>query len=404
MLLCSCGSSINSVSDEHFDADGSFVKDTSAVAPFTLTAPITVKFFVEVSGSMNGFFRPNIPTQFKADVWEIMSYLSSRAPEVTILTNNGDMGRSFPMAKFQTQMNTGAFISSSSTKVPLMLKTILQNLNTDEGEVAVLISDMKYSPVGAAAPEVLLSQYGTDVSNILGKYNKAVCLIGATSDYADRRGRIVCENSPYYYFVIGNGEQVAVMRNVISTFLQNNNHFIDNIEGGFNYGRPSYSFGMPENCYQMADNEPTFCGVDDTVNGTCTIKLKVDLENYRWLIAQDTTYFNKAFKAKMLHGSSVKVGNVELDVNNIVNKYMRRKATAIVDLQVSDMADDSDVIEWTLTLPDIDFSNFLPYLGATSEGDLTKSYSLEGFIKGIFYGGVVNSDLPSNYILVSKNE
>lgn len=395
-----CNSEINTVYDSHFTQNGELIRD-SATQHFTPTLPSQVKFYVEVSGSMNGFFRANAPTKFKADVWQILSYYSEITDGVTILTNDGTQGRKYPLSQFQTQMNTGAFVSTASTKVPLMLQSIIQSLDTDAGEVAVLISDMKYSPVGQAAPDVLLTQYSTDVSSIFGKFNKAISLVGATSEFLDRKGNPVCLTSPYYYLILGNAEQVADMRNCISTLLENNGDFIDNIESGFNYGAPSYAFGIPENAYQM-DEEPTFLGFDPSFSDTCTIKLKIDLANYRWAIT-NKTLFEQAFVCKALYGSEVKAGNVEFYIENITNKTLHRTAIAIVDLKLCNMASDSEVIEWSLRLPDLDITEFAPYLDAKDENDVTKSFSLENFIKGMFYGGVVNKSLCPNYILISKH-
>lgn len=410
LALMSC-SKINTVGDPHFEEDGTLIVDSQealdsveSVKPisFAPQKPSKIKFYVEVSGSMNGFFRPNRPTEFKADVWQIISYYSAIIPEITTLTNEGDMGASVSLSNFQTMMNTGAFVSSASTKVPIMLQSIINNLNTEAGEVAVLVSDMKYSPVGAAAPEVLLTQYSTDISRILGTSQKAVCLVGATSNYLDKSGSVVCDKSPYYFLIIGDGMQVADMRNGISTLLENNGRYIDNIESGFDYGAPTYSFGIPDNCFQMDEENPTFCGFDSSVSDTCMVKLKVNLENYRWIVANDQ-YFEKAFQYKALYGSNVKMGKVEYEIQNITDKELRRKATAIVELKVYDMAMDSEVIEWSLALPDTDVTLFTPYFGATTESDVTKSYSVDNFIKGIFYGGVVNKTLKPNYILISKN-
>lgn len=393
---------INTVGDPHFNADGTLPDsvDTISLKP---SAPTKVKFYVEVSGSMNGFFRANKTTNFKKDVWQILSYYSAIAPEITILTNDGSVGSSYPQTQFQTLMNTGAFVSSASTRVPLMLESIFDNLNTEEGEVAVLISDMKYSPVGAAAPEVLMSQYSTDISKILGTRKKAVSLIGATSDYLDKKGNVTTDKSPYYFFVIGDGEQVAFMRNGISTMLENNKRLVDNIESGFDYGVPTCSFGIPDNCWQLDDTTPTFVGFDESANDTCTIKMEVHLESYRWIVASES-YFKNAFKIKTLYGSNVELGKVEFDIKNITDKELVRTATAIAEVKVFDMAMDSEVLEWTLELPDTDYTLFSPYFdGAVSENDPTKSYSVADFVKGIFYGGVVNKKLKPNYILISKN-
>ena len=400
-MIISCGSIANTNNDPHFDEDGYLLKD-STVSSFSIEEPTKIKFYVEVSGSMNGFFRANAPTKFKADVWQILSYYEPVSDGVTILTNDGAQGTTLSIAQFQTQMNTGGFVSAASTKLPLMLKSIIQSLDTEAGEVAVLISDMKYSPVGEAAPQVLLTQYSTDISSIFGKFGKAICLIGATSEFLDKKGSVVFDTSPYYYLVLGKAEHVAEMRNGISALLVNNGSFIDNIESGFDYGAPSYTFGIPENGYQF-EEEPTFLGYDTSYSDTCTIKLKVDLANYRWAITKKEQ-FKKAFQCKALYGSEVKVDNVEFEIQNITDKVLKRTAVAIVDLKLCHMATDSEVIEWTLQLPDIDYLDFAPYLGGTEENDVTKTFSLENFIKGMFYGGVINKSLKPNYILISKKE
>jgi hypothetical protein len=70
-----------------------------------------------------------------------------------------------------------------------MLQNIVSRLK--KNDVAVLISDMKYSPVGSAAPEVLLTQYAADVARIAGNSKKAYSLICAISDYINKEGNDV---------------------------------------------------------------------------------------------------------------------------------------------------------------------------------------------------------------------
>lgn len=60
----SCGSNVNTNMNEHFTEDGFLITD-SLDTNFNRAMPSSVKFYVEVSGSMNGFFRANKPTQFK---------------------------------------------------------------------------------------------------------------------------------------------------------------------------------------------------------------------------------------------------------------------------------------------------------------------------------------------------
>ena len=400
--LVSCGGSlINTNHNDHFTDEGYFKKDS--IAEVFETPLSRIKFYVEVSGSMNGFFRANKPTHFKKDVWEICSYYEPIADNITILTNSGNEGANYTMDVFQTRMNTGAFVSAASTKVPLMLQSILSTLDTDKGEVAVLISDMKYSPVGSAAPNVLITQYSTDISKILGKFGKSVSLVCATSDYLDRTGKVITERSPYYFFIMGNSNAVAEVRDGISTLLKGNDRFVDNLESGFDYGVPKYSFGIPNKCFQL-DNEPTFIQYEESDGiDTCTVKLKVNLKPYRWLLT-DKNYFKEAFKVKALYGSEVEVGDVKIEVQNITNKELQRTAEAIVELKLPYMATESEVLEWTLQLPDTDYTLFGEFCGSTDENDCTKSYSIEAFMKGMFYGGIVNETLKPNYILISKNE
>lgn len=398
--LISCDP-VNTNYNDHFTDEGYFITDSTVTVDSQILLS-RIKFYVEVSGSMNGFFRANIPTKFKKDVWEICSYYESISHNVTILTNNGSEGANLPMAQFQTKMNTGAFISAASTKVPVMLNSILSSLDTDNGEVAVLISDMKYSPVGSAAPNVLITQYSTDISKILGNFGKSVCLVCATSDYLDRTGNVMTERSPYYFFIMGNSNAVAEVRDGISTLLKGNDSFVDNIESGFDYGHPKYSFGIPNKCYQL-DNEPTFLQYEEADEvDTCTIKLKVDLKPYRWLMT-DKEYLKEAFKIKPLYGSTVEIGKIDMEVKNITDTKLQRTAIATIELKLSDMPTDSEVLEWTLELPNTDYTLFSEFCGSTDENDYTKSYSIEAFMKGIFYGGLVNKTLESNYILVSKN-
>lgn len=396
-------SDINTVGDSHFSPEGELILDSADIDSFKMSPPARIKYYIESSGSMNGFFRPNRPTHFKSDVWEIMNYYSAAIPtDITVLTNDGSTGSQIPLNNFQTMMNTGAFVSNSSTQVPKMLESIYNDFDPKAGEVAILISDMKYSPVGSKAPKVLLEQYSTDISSKIGNYHYPVCLISATSNYLDKSGTEIETESPYYYFLIGPAECLAYLRNGFSTLLDNNKHFVDNIESGFDYGAISYSFGIPDNCFQLDDENPTFVGFDTSVSDTCLIKLKVDLENYRWLVA-DSNVFPNSFKIKALYGSNVKVDKIEYQIENITDKKLNRKATAIVDLKIFDLASDSEVLEWGFEFQDSDSKKLERFMGATSENDLSKTYSIEGFLKGIFYGGVVNKSLKHNFILISKN-
>jgi len=154
---------LNSLKDVHFTEDGK-LKDKPNTAK--IEKSVIVRFFIESSGSMNGFFRSNEPTAFKRDVYSIMSYYTNITKDINIMTNESSIEKTLTLSQFQSVMNAGKLQSNTSTKIPQMLTFILEKLH--KGEVAILISDMKYSPVGDQSPKVLLSQYSAEIAKIAG--------------------------------------------------------------------------------------------------------------------------------------------------------------------------------------------------------------------------------------------
>lgn len=389
------GSDFNTVPDSHFTPSGEIVKRPVSAK---IDSIAIVKFYVESSGSMNGFFRSNEPTRFKHDVYDIMSYYSNVTKGINIMTNQGGVAGQMSLAQFQTAMNTGSLQSSASTQVPIMLNTIISQLK--KNEVAVLVSDMKYSPVGAAAPSVLLSQYGSDVARIAGNSKKCFCLVSAVSDYIGKDGSLLTMNSPYYYLIIGDQDKVSFIRNGISSLLSKNKDYIDNIEEGYKYASVPYSFGIPKNAVQYI-GQPTFTDYDESL-GPCVISLKLHLEAYRWIM-ENKELLKKCFAVKSLYGSKVSIGGIDVKVDNYVNQELKRSVVATIKLNISNMPLDMDVIEWNLMIPSGQQITFIEkFYGATDENDITKSYSIESFIQGISQGGLVNTQPAPNYILISK--
>ena len=119
----------------------------------------------------------------------------------------------------------------------------------------------------------------------------------------------------------------------------------------------------------------------------------------------DDSMFKKCFSIKSIYGSTVNIKNIEIDVDNFDRKELKRKAIALVDIQVSNMQTEAEVLEWFIDTSSIDsdYTEFAPYLNAANENDRTGTYSMKDFIKGLFQGGVLNkvSD-KHNYILISK--
>lgn len=420
--LVACSTTLNTNYDAHFSEEGLptfFEKD----APLAPQMPKRVKWYVEVSGSMNGFFRANQPTNFKTDLWRALQQFAPQAQTVNILTDTGETGETLSLHNFQTAMNTGNFVSGASTQLPLMLRTITQQLPKKGGEVAILVSDMKYSPEGAAAPAVLMAQYSTDVAQLLQQSGCATSLICATSAYLDKSGTdIASARSPYYYLLLGAPAEVTAVRNSLSALLQEQGSLVDNIDGDFFQQRPSAVFGIPTRCEQK-DNLPTFTSYEDE-DGTdmCSLPLHIDLSPYRWLLRNEGA-LRKAFRVKALYGSAVSLGNITIstndtDIDNAFahapetstatvghNSLPSARAMATVELRLAHMPTESEVLEWTLSLPLEDVSRMKPFFdGAVSEADATKSFSVPDFLRGVQQSGKGNAMLPANYILVSRGK
>lgn len=399
-FLFSCGDPVNTVNDPNFTEEGLCLDTLKDV--MVAKAPSALGFYVEVSGSMNGFFRSNKATRFKKDVWSIVSNFGGN--DISILSNAGTVANTFSVNDFRSKMNSGQFVSNQETLVPIMLNSILNTLNFNEGQCAVLISDMKYSPERQKDVKVLLTQYQTDIRNVIGKYpGLAVSLIMAKSDYLASNGTIISDSSPYYFLILGKDENVAFMRNCIATLLEDNEDYGDCIEAGFNYKAPSYSFGIPDNAIQYLD-QPTFTNYDTEYSDTCKIVLEIDLSDYRWLITNEEA-FRGYFSVKSSYGSEVNVGNVKIDVNNHFNKQFKRKAEATVELQIFNMYTESDVIEWTLNHPEFSVTQeFTNIMSAEKENDYDGSFSLDKFVSGVFNAVQNHWDTTPNRILISKIE
>ena len=237
---------VPSLIDSTKDVINNFGLYFEKIQSFTSARPTNIKFYVEVSGSMNGFFRSNKPTNFKTDVWSVFSDFASSTDGVNIFFQQNANPRTIGLEEFRNKMNAGAFVSGASTDVPDMLDRILNSVDCKKSEVGILVSDMKYDPVGNAALKVLLQQYSIDIRNKMANAGKALCLIVAKSDFLDKSGNVVCEDSPYYYLVIGKPENVVWIRNFVCTLLKHHGHYVDAVEWGIDYKSPKVKISDPD--------------------------------------------------------------------------------------------------------------------------------------------------------------
>lgn len=370
-------------------------EDTMAISQ-----PIKLSFYMESSGSMNGFLRGGVPTDFKKDIWEIMNYYSQLTPTVTALStdvNKQLVGGKYTLSSFQTPFNNGGFVSAVSTNLPDMIRYICKSVDIDS-EVAVFISDMQFDPVGQVAPAVLQSVYSTDIAKIFGEFNNAVSLIGAQSNYVYRDGTTI-DVAPYYFVLFGKAENVASIRNDISELLSQNGHFIDNIETGFNYKTVPYEYVRDTGCQKLS--EMSLMGIE---NGSCSFDLLLHLENYRWNVC-DVDRLKESLIVESENGSSVKIDTIVMDIEtkDPDTKSLYRRVTARVKLSVSGMTNSCEIVRWKFDVPATEYTKFAEYYTSVPDNP-AQTYSLDSFIKGMFKNGIVsfwNKDY--NYIHLTKN-
>ena len=114
VVIVGCEKHLNPNELPHFDKDGNYKEK---VATLTSKVPSEIKFYVEVSGSMNGFFRSNKPTQFKKDVWSVFSDFASLTEGINIFVQQGQSPINISLSDFRNKMNAGAFVSGASTSI-----------------------------------------------------------------------------------------------------------------------------------------------------------------------------------------------------------------------------------------------------------------------------------------------
>lgn len=398
----SCSVCSNGTHRAWFDEQGNAVADTtlSKSDSFAIIGPSRVHFFMEASGSMNGFLRGGVPTHFKSDLWQIINYYSNIVSSISVLStdNGGTTSIDFKVAQFQNPLNGGGFVCGQSTNLCQMLKSVVSSLQPENGEVAVFVSDMEYDPVGAVAPSVLASVFSTDIASILSKFGYSASLVAATSDCYDRTGALQTNVRPYYYLILGKAECIAEVRNCISAILDDQEHFVDNIETGFNYGMVNYCISDFSGCVQVG-NSPSLSSISDA---GCSIELSVKLENYRWLLSTDEDIFAESFKISSMNGTKVTVDSISYHIENVVNRELKRDATAKIHLSISQMPYDCDILTWNIDVPATNTKK-LQALFTDTPNSLEQTFSIREFITGMFRASLVCRNGKDNYIHISKD-
>lgn len=408
IALSSCRRDVNSIADPHFDSDGAPL-DT-IVELFTPELPQSAKLYVETSGSMNGFFRANQANNFKKTVWSVFSGLAPITDGyVYTMSNGGEIDVPVILGTFRNKMNAGAFVSNSSTHIPAMLHNIIENIDTTKNEVAVLVSDMKYSPMGkTAAPELL--QYQEQIRNVIGVHpNVSLAFVCANSEFLNQNGSIAEEQSPYYYIIIGNSENVAAVRNDIARWCEATNSYVESGDMAMNYHTPSYEIKDVNNGMLSASYPKNLITTfDRAISDTCKFVVRVNMTGYPWGVV-DADVLKDCFKAKALYGSSVDVALLT-DEDHLVDDHaykgeFKRMSYADYLVELYNVALDDEVVEWSFTNKPFDGRYVITFnniISAQQENDLSGSFSFNKFLEGCFNARLNTFDDEPVRILVSS--
>ena len=325
------------------------------------------------------------------------------------MSNGGDIDAPVVLGTFRNKMNAGAFVSNSSTHIPAMLHNIIENIDTAKNEVALLVSDMKYSPMGkTASPELL--QYQEQIRNIIGVHpSVSLSFVCANSEFLNLNGSVAEENSPYYFIIIGKSENVAATRNDIARWCEATNSYVESGDMAMNYHTPNYTIENVKNGMLSSEYPKNLITVfDREVSDTCSFIVRVDMTGYPWS-AVDADILKDCFKAKAAYGSSV---DVELltDEDHLVDDHaykgeFKRRSYADFLVKLYNVALDDEVVEWTFTNKPFDgryLMDFNTIINADQENDLSGSFSFNKFIEGCFNARLNTFDEIPVRILVSS--
>ena len=408
--LSSCGRDVNSLSDPHFAADGA---PLDTLAYFLPERPARVRLYVETSGSMNGFLRANQSNRFKRTVWSVFSGLQAQGQTdgcVYTLSNQGRVDSPISIADFRRGLNGGGLLSNSSTLIPDMLASILADIDPAQGEVALLVSDMKYSPRNDNPVE--LSQYQDDIRNLVGRSGISVSYVCATSEFLGANNRVAEPASPYIFLMLGRPEQVAALRNDIATWVDNVGGYVESGDMAMNYLTPPYAIREVKNALSSSRYPQTLItDVDPDAGDTLSFVLRMDMTGYPRR-AMTPSLLDSCLTARALYGATVQATLLtsadHLKDDPHYRGEFERKAWADYQVKVWDFVLPDEVLELRFSSRPFDLwlsADFLAMIASDSPRDLAGLFSFNNFISGCFNGRQnVAATEPIRILLSSAND
>lgn len=398
LTITSCRHSVNSVGHPSFNKDGILSSEVSD-AFFSGKQASKIGLYVEASGSMNGLYRPNKPSAFKRCMSAILLDYGSEIKNVYTFTDGNANTKTYSVTEFRNSMNAGGLVSARSTEVPTMLERVINDVNSNVCDVALFVSDMKYSPSGNGA--TAMDQYALSVAQLFKSHsNLVVSVIGLESEYFSPNGRIATGDFPYYIIIVGDKEHASYMRTMLLQTLDKAPNCGACVKGciDFNavYGCPVYSVlptsgatSLHQNMNELlpGDRFYSFTGYlpdNDLAKGEFILAIRYQHIPYPVLkqLGDDSfsisSYTNGATVSCSLINSQPSLSNMyDKDVVEYVHPSTFLKIT------IDSMLFVPDVLNITLNEPVPDTSWITKYYGATRESDLEHTLSIDKFISGL---------------------
>ena len=326
---------------------------------------------MDVSKGMCGYYAGKSATRFKTDVWSVLSSLNGELGTDSVVLLSEKKPKHISLTDFRDKMNAGKLLYDNNTSIPQMIENIVARIDTTKGMVAVLISDMKYSPTGNSSPQALMAQYATDISNILARKEIATSLICAVSDY--RTASQTCDESPYYYLVVGNPKSLSNVRNEIVLKLKSSGSFVEVVESGVEYDRKLVASHVKAKGIMPLDKDKlVYGGYNSKVTDTIAITIGLNLSPFPHFL-----WNSDSLMRYIIVDAS---GLARCDVSDIeVSEKMAEVTLKIYNFKEKDQ-------KFAITLGG--YNPSLPrktnqFYGAIKENDCDKTISIDQFIWGI---------------------
>lgn len=406
-LLClniSCGGDINEGASGSIDIEGCLIKNHSAPASIK---SLNVNLFLETSGSMAGFMSSK-GTSFQKEVWSVVAGLDTKFSKlfnVFEIRSKTQPLNKLSVQKFRENLNTGGFVSSSSTDIPEMLDSILSK--TNDKSVSILISDLIFSPESGSQAQIL--QITADIKKRFTEHKKSSILLQLNSEFYHK---VKINSSPYYIWIIGSEQSIIEVSNLIKSNLTSD---FNEINFGIVNSSPSYTIlpveSKVENAIQLPclsdGNFYAYTDFDNTDSDKISFQFGVDLSQ----VPKDLRTINylksnidiktDGGKCKLLNVSPITTLKDPDDMKLVKANHL----THMVSLEVSQITAHALV---TLNIKKQRPAWISAYDLETNDNFRVKTYGLKKMIEGLegAYGGK-DEEFIFKYpvqILITKNK